>query len=239
MKSKPSAAGGFGGFSEEALLFLQKLAKNNKRDWFLPRKGFFEEHLQAPMTQLMFAVERELTKSDMRLRVNPKSATFRIYRDIRFSADKTPYHTHISGVLYRNGNKSAPGALYVHIGDKEHFTGAGFWQPERSLLTNWRLSMQDEQEMFLSVIKQLKRKKLDISRSSALQRMPRGFETMNGKPVAEFLRLQSFTVRRMISSSEAMSRDLPGQIARFALDAKPLLDYGWALPEVKRPLFAE
>jgi uncharacterized protein (TIGR02453 family) len=158
---------------------------------------------------------------------------FRIYRDIRFSADKSPYHTHVSGALYHNGNKKAPGALYIHIGEKEKFVGAGFWQPERSLLTNWRLRMQAEPGKFLEVVKQLKRKKLEISRSHHLQRMPRGFEAMEDSPLAEFLRLQSFVIMRPITPDEAQSPHLPRQIARFAMDALPLLTYGWSLPTAK------
>jgi len=184
------------------------------------------------MAQLMSAIEREMKKKAP-LATDPKSTLFRIYRDIRFSANKSPYHTHVSGALYRNGNKKAPGALYVHIGEKEQFVGAGFWQPERPLLTNWRLSMQAEPGKFLEVVEQLKRKKLEISSSQRLQRMPRGFEALENSPLAEFLRLQSLVIMRPITPDEAQSPNLPRQIARFAMDALPLLTYGWSLPPAK------
>jgi uncharacterized protein (TIGR02453 family) len=221
------------------LQFLKKLARNNRREWFQPRKAVFEEILQKPMAALLFTVEGELSKNHVPLAANPKSALFRIYRDVRFSADKTPYNTHVSGALYQHGKKNAPGGLYVHIGEKESYTAAGFWQPERSLLTNWRLRMQSEPREFLDVVKQLKRGKLALSASHSLQRMPRGFEARDGSPVAEFLRLQSFVVVRPFSSEDVTSRDLPKRIARFALDAKPLLEYGWALPEAKPAVFVD
>lgn len=235
----PELTGGFGGFSEEAFTFLKKLAKNNRREWFLPRKALFEEQLQKPMAQLLYAIERELAKKKLPLAANPKSVLFRIYRDIRFSEDKSPYHTHVSGSLSRNGKKNTPGMLYVHIGEKEQFAGTGFWQPERAALTNWRLRMQAEPKKFLDIVKQLKRQGLELSNTYSLKRMPRGFEALEKAPLAEFLRLQSFVVTRPMTKTEVLSPDLPVQIARFALAAKPLLDYGWALPEAKPPVLMD
>ncbi len=229
----------FNGFTEEAFAFLKKLARNNDRNWFLPRKPLFEEQLQKPMAHLLYAIESELAQNKLPLATNPKSVLFRIYRDIRFSSDKSPYHTHVSGALYRNGRKNAPGMLYVHMGAKEKFAAVGFWQPERPLLTNWRFRMQAEPARFLDVIKQLKRKKLELSTSHRLQRMPRGFEVTDGSPLAEFLRLQSFVIMRPIADSEALSPSLPRQIARFAIDALPLLAYGWSVPDAKSPAFLD
>jgi uncharacterized protein (TIGR02453 family) len=233
MSKTTATEGTFAGFSEEAFAFLKKLAKNNHRDWFLPRKPVFEERLQRPMAELLYAIERELRTKKSPLATDPKATLFRIYRDIRFSADKSPYHTHVSGALYRNGNKRSPGVLYVHLSETEKFAGAGFWQPERPLLTNWRLRMQAEPGEFLAVVKQLKRKKLEISMSHRLQRMPRGFEALEDSKLAEFLRLQSFVIPRPISEDEALSPNLPSHIAGFAMDALPLLAYGWSLPAAK------
>jgi len=233
MSKKAAGDEAFNGFSEDAFAFLKKLAKNNKREWFLPRKPLFEEQLQKPMARLLYAIERELAKSKLPLATNPKSVLFRIYRDTRFSEDKRPYHTHVSGALSREGKKNTPGMLYVHMGEKEQFAGAGFWQPERPALTNWRLQMQAEPKKFLEVVKQLKRKGLDLSSANSLKRMPRGFEALEGSPLAEYLRLQSFVVMRHFKKEEVLSPDLAGQVARFALDSRPLLDYGWALPEAK------
>ncbi len=233
INTKPAASDAFPGFSEEAFLFLKKLAKNNHRDWFLPRKGVFEEQLHGPMTQLMLAIEGEMKRKKVPLQTKPKAILTRIYRDIRFREDKRPYHTFVGGALYRNGKKTSPGALYVHMSEKEQFAEVGFWQPERPVLTNWRLKMQAEPKTFLKLVRQLKSKKLEISTTHRLQRMPRGFEAHEGSPIGEFLRLQSFVVMRPIKKEETMSAELPRLVARFALDAKPLLEYGWAVPEVK------
>jgi uncharacterized protein (TIGR02453 family) len=238
-KTKAAVSGTFPGFHEEAFQFLKKLAKNNHRDWFLPRKPIFEEQLQVPMTQLMLAIEGELKKNKVPLLINPKAVLSRIYRDIRFRADKSPYHTFVAGALYRDGKKTAPGSLYVHMGEKEQFAAAGFWQPERPVLTNWRLKMQAEPKEFLSMLKQLTSKKLEIENTHRLQRMPRGFEAEEGSPIGEYLRFQSFVVTRPVAKEETLSRELPRLIARFAIDAKPLLEYGWRVPEAKREIFLD
>jgi uncharacterized protein (TIGR02453 family) len=238
-KTKTEVSGEFPGFRPEAFTFLKQLAKNNDREWFLPRKAIFEEQVQAPMTQLMLAIEGEMKKNQVPLRTNPKAILSRIYRDTRFSADKSPYHTFVSATLYRNGKKAEPGALYVHIGQKEQFAGVGFWQPERPLLTNWRLKMKAEPKEFLRFVKQLTGKNLKIDDSHKLQRMPRGFEAQEGSAIGEFLRYQSFVIMRPIEHEETKSAELPRAIARFAMDAKPLLEFGWAVPAAKTEIFLD
>ena len=114
----------FTGFTQEGFDFLRKLKKNNNRDWFQPRKAVYEEKLLQPMLSLLGGVETHLTKSKIPMRTCPKAAVFRIYRDIRFSSDKTPYKTHVGGILYKDGKKDAHGLLYVHLDDKESFTAA-------------------------------------------------------------------------------------------------------------------
>ncbi len=233
------ASEGFPGFSEEAFAFLRKLKKNNDREWFVPRKALFEEQVQWPMTQLMLAIEAEMKKNKVPLLTKPKGVLSRIYRDVRFSADKSPYHTFVSGALYRNGKKDAQGVLYVHMGEAEQFAAVGFWQPERPVLTNWRLRMQDDPKGFLGMVKQLKSKKLELASDHRLQRMPRGFEAEEGSAIGEFLRYQSFVVMRKIVKEEALSKELPKVVVKFALEAKPLLEYGWAVPEGKKEMFLD
>jgi uncharacterized protein (TIGR02453 family) len=238
-KTPARVASEFLGFNDEAFRFLKGLAKNNDRDWFLPRKSAFEDQLQQPMTQLILAVEAEMKKNKVPLLTKPKAMLSRIYRDIRFSADKSPYHTFVSGTLHRNGNKTAPGALYVHVGNKEQFAAIGFWQPERPVLTNWRLRMQEDPQEFLKMAKRLGSKKLAMDTTHRLQRMPRGFETAEGKPIGEYLRFQSFVIMRPLTMAEVTSAKLPHLVAQFALDARPLLDYGWAVPNEKPTVFLD
>ena len=93
----------FPGFPAEGLEFLRKLAKNNKREWFQPRKEIFEAKVKQPMIELVEAVNAELLKFAPDHINDPKKAVYRIYRDTRFSADKTPYKTHIAAVFPPRG----------------------------------------------------------------------------------------------------------------------------------------
>jgi len=229
----------FLGFGEEAFRFLKGLTKNNDRDWFLPRKATFEQELQRPMLQLILAVESEMKKRKIPLLSKAKAPLSRIYRDIRFSANKSPYHTFVSGTLHKQGKKTAAGALYIHVGEKEHFAAVGFWQPERPVLTNWRLRMQAEPKAFLNMLKQLKGKNLSLDGGHSLQRMPRGFETEMDSTIGEYLRFQSFVIMHPLAKSDVMSAKLPQLVASFAADAKPLLDYGWAVPVTKPTVFLD
>ena len=81
---------GFEGFPPETLRFLRQLKRNNYREWFLAHKDVYESKVKAPMTDLVLALGQELQQSDPELIVDPKRAMYRIYRDIRFSADKKP-----------------------------------------------------------------------------------------------------------------------------------------------------
>lgn len=205
----------------------------------MPRKAAFEAELQLPMTQLMLAIESEMKKNKVPLLTKPKAIVSRIYRDVRFSANKSPYHNFIGASLHRNGGKTAPGVLYVHVAEKEQFAAVGFWQPERPILTNWRLQMQAKPKVFLEIVKQLKSKKLELADTHKLQRMPRGFEAQESSAIGEYLKFQSFIVMHKLTKAEAMAPELPRQISRFALDALPLLKYGWAIPEAKPTVFLD
>jgi uncharacterized protein (TIGR02453 family) len=228
----------FAGFSAEGFAFLKKLKKNNNRDWFQPRKELFEQQLQLPMAALLAGVEERLYSAGLPLKCAAKGGVFRIYRDIRFSADKTPYKTHVSGVLRKDGRKDSAGLLYVHAAVDGSFAAAGFWQPDRSMLANWRVRMREKPEEFKKVIKQLDKKGLSLGLEDALQRMPRGFEGVADSELAAYFRLQSFVVSRTLTADELGSAKLPALIAEFAVNARPLLEYGWSIPSAAPAVFA-
>ena len=109
---------GFPGFPPEAMTFLRGLARNNRREWFLPRKEVFEECVRAPMIRLVEALNAAMADFAPAYVTDPHKAVFRIYRDVRFSADKTPYKTHIAAAFSRRGmvKHGAAGYLLRDIG---------------------------------------------------------------------------------------------------------------------------
>ncbi len=89
------ASSTFSGFRPEAIDFLADLAANNERDWFNPRKADYERLLKAPFEALVVALAERFEARDIPLLADPKRSIFRIYRDTRFSKDKSPYKTHL------------------------------------------------------------------------------------------------------------------------------------------------
>ena len=122
----------FPGFSPEALSFLRGLKRNNRREWFQPRKEIFEARLKAPMIQLVEAINAELLGFAPDHITDPKKAVYRIYRDTRFSADKTPYKTHVAAVFPHHGlGKQSSAGFYFHLTEKSVGIAAGSYMPPR------------------------------------------------------------------------------------------------------------
>ena len=95
----------FTGFRPEAVQFLADLTANNDRAWFQPRKAEYERLLKEPLEALVAALAEEFAARGLPLRADPARSPFRIYRDVRFSKDKSPYKTHAALWMYHR----APG----------------------------------------------------------------------------------------------------------------------------------
>jgi uncharacterized protein (DUF2461 family) len=114
-ENNPSPSEAFAGFSTEDLGFLSGLAANNDKAWFTAHRAVYEEGLKPAMGGLITALNREFAARDLPFVGDVTKSVFRIHRDVRFSKDKRPYKTHISASLTREGDKMAPGAVYVHV----------------------------------------------------------------------------------------------------------------------------
>ena len=110
----------FPGFSPEALKFLVQLKRHNNRPWFLKHKEIYEREIKEPTVALVLAINAELRTLAPELVTEPKRAIYRIYRDVRFSADKAPYKTHTAALFAPRGlEKHAGAGLYVHFAADE------------------------------------------------------------------------------------------------------------------------
>jgi uncharacterized protein (TIGR02453 family) len=221
----------FAGFSNQALQFLRDLAVHNERDWFNPRKELFRSDLQEPLAQLVVTTTDLLRKARIPLRADPKRSVFRLYRDTRFSSDKTPYKTHISAVFDRTAERKTDGILYVHIVPDESFAVIGFHQPPVSDLTKIRESIVDRQEIFLKLLAQLERSGLELTCEETLKRVPRGFEEFADLPAADYLKYKSFYIRRPLANKVVQSKTLPKELVEFARIGHPFLKFGWEAME--------
>jgi len=114
-KTNPSVSGTFSGFSSHDLDFLTGLAANNDRAWFSAHRAAYDERLRPTMGELISRLNAEFASRDLPFVGDADKSIFRINRDVRFAKDKRPYKTHVAASLTRDGDKMAPGAVYVHI----------------------------------------------------------------------------------------------------------------------------
>jgi uncharacterized protein (TIGR02453 family) len=230
-RMKSASSQNFSGFSPAALKFLRDLAKNNERNWFVPRKEIYETELLAPLQALVADTTKALRTAKIPIAADPTRSTFRIYRDIRFSPDKRPYKTNLGAYLPPDGARDKSGGLYVHIQPKQSFAAIAFYELDKTELLRWRNEMARNPKRFQTMLKALERNGLRLSvEHESLKRMPRGFESSAGSPIARYFRLGSFTVGEEFSDKEVTSRRLIDRIVKLAKKAKPLLDYGRSLP---------
>ena len=103
---------GFNGFPKDTRVFLRELAANNQREWFEANKKRFETVGKAPLSDLCLAVADLGAREDLDISGDPKRSPFRIYRDVRFSKDKSPYKTHLSAFFGPNGDKKELGGVF-------------------------------------------------------------------------------------------------------------------------------
>jgi len=226
---------GFAGFRPEAFQFLRELAANNNRDWFLANKPLYERDVVAPFRLLLADAISALTAAGSPLTGDPAKAIFRIHRDVRFSKDKLPYKTNSGAVLRRAGGAKFDGILYIHVDPAGCFLAAGFYLPEKEALEAIREAIYVDPARAAFLRADLAGTKLGFDMSETLSRMPRGFEDAVDSPIADLLRLKSFTVRRALTLADMGKPALVQRVLEFAEDSAALLNFGWQALTVLDP----
>jgi uncharacterized protein (TIGR02453 family) len=181
----------FKGFPREGLRFLKQLKKNNNRTWFNAHKSEYEEFVKLPMQSLIVALQPHVQAFAPEIDFNPKRAMFRIYRDTRFSKDKTPYKTHVAAVFHPRGHWQNSAGYYVHVEPGVIYVGGGIYMPDSDQLKKIRLAIDEDADEFLSIVATQKFKRLFYGiEGERLQRVPQGFEPEH--PMAEWLKHKQF-----------------------------------------------
>jgi len=217
-----AAAAPFTGFSRDAVQFLVELALHNERSWFQPRKAEYERLLKEPMEALCRALAGRFETRGLPLRADPAHSPFRIYRDVRFSADKSPYKTHVSASFPWAGEGGGVGA-YFHLQPGEMFAGGGMWHPEPAQLAGWRQMVAGDLDKVEAVVKNPTFVATFGSVSGdSLKRVPTGFAADH--PGAELLKLKDVTFGRHLSDEEVFSPNLPDTLVEAFTAAVPLLE---------------
>jgi uncharacterized protein (TIGR02453 family) len=219
------------GFGPEALGFLRRLERNNRREWFERHRPVYEREVRDPMRALVEEMDVRLARLAPELVGDPKRSIFRIHRDVRFSADKSPYKTNAACQFYhcdagRGAGQDAEGAgagLYFQIARGECFAAGGMWMPARAALDRIREAIADAPEEFEALLRApgFRRRFRRLDAEAQLKRMPRGYAETH--PAAAWLRYRSFTATRMMTEREVESPRLPDILARDFAALVPLV----------------
>lgn len=209
-------------FTRDFIDFFAELSANNNRDWFHENKKRYENSVKVPFENFVQDMIYKIHEDDENLMVTPKEAIFRIYRDVRFSKDKTPYKTHVSSVIGTGGriNLTDPGT-YIEFGaDHLRFYG-GIYQPSKDQLENVRIYISENLDEFESLIKEKNFKKyFGIVRGEQNKRIPKIFnEVAEVQPLIANKQFYYFTE---LEPQKIISKNLTNTLMKFYLVAKPM-----------------
>lgn len=229
-----TTASTFTGFQPEAVQFLADLTANNDRAWFQPRKAEYEELLKRPLEALCVALRDEFAARGLPLRSDPAKSPFRIYRDVRFAKDKSPYKTHLGANFPWIDRGSAHDATddgahanggYFHLQPGHHYMGGGLWMATKPRLDAFRRAIVDDPEgvraaledpAFLSAFG-------PVSSHETLKRNPPGWPADH--PMADLFRYKDVVFGRPMDDAEIYSPDLPDIVADGYATAMPVFRF--------------
>ena len=203
--------------------FFRGLERNNRRDWFTPRKASFESEVRAPMIAAATAVNDAIRRFALDNAVpDPAKSLYRIYRDTRFSKDKTPYKLHIGALFPRKGlPKHAGSGFYFGVSHKWVQIAGGVYGPGPEELAAIRQAIAANPKPFLKIIRNPKITKLmGKLAGDKLARPPKGFETYADTHAAEYLKMKQLYWYIELPVALASSPKLVNEIVtRFKLMA--------------------
>jgi uncharacterized protein (TIGR02453 family) len=192
------------------LQFLQKLQKNNNREWFEQNRTQYEDARKdfsdfvAQLLQGHAAADKDLAE------LEAKNCVFRINRDVRFSKDKSPYKTNMGASMSKGGKKSNYAGYYFHLEPGASFAGGGLWMPEADVLKKIRQEIDYNFDEFDAILQQKSfktvYKELSQDAEYKLSRPPKNYEADN--PAIEFIKLKSFIALIPLTDEEVTSKNL-------------------------------
>ncbi|MFZ9955899.1 MAG: DUF2461 domain-containing protein [Flavobacteriales bacterium] len=204
--------------------FLKNLAKNNDREWFGANKTTYEAEYNFVIS---FADEllALMNKHDKIENQTGKKSVMRIYRDVRFSKDKSPYKSHW-GIHFKRATKQLRGGYYLHIEPGNTFVGAGFWGPEPSDLKLIREGISADEK----TIRKILNSKSFIENfgeyglhGEALKSVPKGFDANDA--AADLIKLKQFLIRKDFKDEEVLSADFAKKANEAFKAMRPFFDF--------------
>ena len=226
-------------FTNSMFTFLTDLKANNNREWFQENKHRYEEHLKDPSVRFISDFGAHLKKISEHFRSDPRTvggSMFRIYRDTRFSKDKSPYKTFV-GIQFRHElgkDAHAPGFyLHIDVGDcfagdlhidaGDCFAGAGMWHPDSPSLKQIREAIVEDSAAWKRAVGGKRFKDTYRLEGDRLKRPPKGFDPEHA--LVEDLKRKDFIGVAKIPMKMITSPDLPKELGKVFVAAKPLMGF--------------
>jgi len=204
---------------KSTLEYLTKLKKNNNRDWFADNKSTYEK-AQKNAKDVFKAIHNKLQEHDE----IEKSKMMRIYRDVRFSNDKTPYKAHFANSYSRLG-KELRGGYFLRIRPGESFLAGGFWEPSKEDLFRIRKEIELDASEIRSILESKDYKKYfggTFESFSELKTAPRGFDKEH--PDVDLLRKKGFIATRNFTDEEVLSENFIDEVDKNFRALRPFFN---------------
>ena len=197
--------------------FFRELEKNNSRDWFTPRKELFKTHIHTPMIELVTLLNERLRDfAPDHVADEPAKLIYRIYRDTRFSKDKTPYKTHLGATFaHRTLSRHGGAGYYFEVSHRCVGIAGGVYMPEPEELQTIRTAITTHSQEFLTHIANRQTQKLyGPLQGDRLTRLPKAWQTHANSPAAEYLKFKQFYWYVELPPSLALTPRLPNELIR-------------------------
>lgn len=214
-------------FSPETFEFLRELAAKNNRQWFQQNKHRYEEHVKDPAMRFIVDFGERLRKISRHFTADPRpvgGSLFRIYRDVRFSNDKSPYKTN-TGVQFRHNqgkDAHAPG-YYLHLEPSNVFAAVGIWNPDSTQLGYIRDAIIEDPSGWKSAVRRKPfRNKFELSGNS-LRRAPKGYDPNH--PLIEDLKRKDFIGTILLSQEAVMRPEFPNDFAELCRSGSSFMKF--------------
>ena len=213
-----------GYFTNSTFKFLRELGANNNRPWFQENKDRYEKHVKSASIEFITDFAPHLRRVSKHFVADPSpvgGSLFRIYRDTRFSKDKTPYKTAV-GIRFtheRGKDVHAPG-YYLHLADDGCFAACGIWHPDSESLAKIRDAIVEDGSAWKRAKNNKKLTENYQLEGDSLKRAPKGYDPDH--PLIEDLRRKDFIAVRKLTKKSVMGTDFPAELAAMFKDGVSL-----------------
>ncbi len=209
---------------KEILEFLSKLSKNNTREWFAANKEEYQ-HAYAVFVEFIGLLIDKISVFDEDIAtLEPKKCVFRIYRDVRFSNDKSPYKTNFGADISPQGRKSPFASYYLHIEPDNCFVAGGMYHPEVEILNRIRQEIDYNPDLIHSILEDPKfHKAFKELQGDKLKRPPKGYAADH--PDVELLKHKDFIVFKKIQDKTVVGNGFLKVATDYYKLIKPLNDF--------------